>query len=171
MEIPAAVAAAKGGAAVARFGWRRLQLLGVYEPEWLDLAAKSGLTATEVADVGLFLQSSRMRPLLSIIVVTVVSTPHGRERVDAIATLKSAFENEAQHWCAKGSVKWRDHAPAIWLRLIEILEDVLPTGEAAAGLAEEAAAFSRFINSALDHDPSARSRSSQFVRRLTRLGF
>ncbi|MFG1623755.1 NACHT domain-containing protein [Kribbella sp. NPDC049227] len=146
--ISGTVAQVAGGVALTAGsrGLRWLRLAGRFEASWLHLAddlAERSLTAPQIADVESFLRSPSVRPILSLLAVSLLGPPES-DTDKTLGVVKTSFVKAAEKWNIDSPEKWLRAAPLVWARIVSLLEDGLSAVNDEK-VADEASQFSRFV--------------------------
>ncbi|MGV0037843.1 NACHT domain-containing protein [Mycobacterium colombiense] len=151
---------------------RKFRLAGTYNLTWLDRdfspsSAETGFDAEQLADIGQFLTSPNVTPLLSLLAVTCLTENPNAALIDQV---KAGLTNEARKWTSAKSNSWLEHAELIWDRLLELHTEALPTIDSESDWAEDIEYFEFFINTPLQRPAQTPgSHTSRFVKHLISL--
>ncbi|WP_346959105.1 NACHT domain-containing protein [uncultured Arthrobacter sp.] len=170
--IGAGNTAVKGTTNIAsgiKYALRRLRLSGKYDPDWLDLgSAGSSLTASQTEDVHKFLASVRVQPIMRFVALAKL-IPTSAAHPEIIEAMKIAFRSEAERWLIHfPGEKWGEHIGAIWERLIQIYDAMVPKTDD-EGLVEDAESFVDFLASPLGKPVNKTGLATAYLDRLTKL--
>jgi hypothetical protein len=150
--ISGTVAQVAGGAALSAgskaFRWFRLA--GRYEATWVDLAddlSERPLTAPEIVDIENFLRSSSVRPILSLVTVTLLG-PSLSTADKTLDVIRGSFVKAAEKWNVDSPENWLKAADLIWARILELVTKALSALNG-ADTDNEALQFTRFVRTPL----------------------
>lgn len=144
-----------------------MRLWGTYEVEWLGLdGPDERFTANDVSDIQLWLNSDDMRPVLSVLAVTLLA-PDLSERAQALEVIRGAFVNNAKRWCLDRGTKWGGRVDSVWRAVV----DLYAAGSPSIGFEVRTAAqeFSDFVQTPFGSGGSAKTNSVRYVERLVDL--
>lgn len=152
-----------------KYALRRLRLSGKYDPDWLDLGLKgSSLTASQSEDVDKFLASVRVQPIMRFVALAkLIPTSAGHPEI--MEAMENAFRSEAERWLVDSREKWRDDIGAIWERLIQIYDAVVPAVDDESELLEDAEDYVDFLASPLGKPVNKTGLATAYLKRLTQL--
>jgi hypothetical protein len=163
----AALKAAGPTVSATRAALKRLRLWGTYQVEWLDLdASDDGFTTRDVGDIQAWLASEEMRPILSLLAVTLLA-PDLSERAQAIEVIREAFANNAKRWSIDRGTKWAGKVDAVWNAVLGLYVTGSPSID--FDIQTAAQEFSDFVQSPFGTGGSAKTNSVRYVERLGEL--
>ncbi|EIU08404.1 hypothetical protein MA5S0422_0561 [Mycobacteroides abscessus 5S-0422] len=151
---------------------RKYRLLGTYSPTLLDhdfrtATSTTGFDAQQLNDIGRFLSSEQPRPLLTLMAVASLTTVPDSKLIKHI---KEGLTQEARKWNADKPNPWVKSADAIWDRLLDLHQEILPDIERDSGLLEDIEYFEDFVNTPLQRgDGPPGSYTARFVSQLIKL--
>ncbi|TDW76473.1 NACHT domain-containing protein [Kribbella pratensis] len=147
-------------------GLRWLRLAGRFEASWLDLAddlVGQSLTAPEIADIEQFLRSTSVRPILSLLAVSLLG-PSLSSDDKTLDVIRVSFIKAAQKWNVDSPEKWLESADLVWTRIVELLDTAFAALKAEK-TNDEASQFSRFVKTPL----MVRKRGDELTDYLARI--
>lgn len=160
----AALKTASSVASATRAAMKKMRVWGTYQVEWLQLdAEENGFTADDLGDIHLFFDSQDMRPLLSLLAITLVA-PDLSERSRNLEVIRDAFENSAKRWTINNNSRWGDRIEAAWMSVLRIYDSGAP--RVGADVRAAAQEFSEFIQTPLGSGSSAKSGAARYLERL-----
>lgn len=171
--VKAGNAAVKSATIIAsgfKYALRKLRLSGKYDPDWLDLGLKgSSLTAAQSEDVDKFLASARVQPVLRFVALGKL-IPTSATHPEIMEAMENAFRSEAERWLLDSVENWRGDIEAVWDRLLQIYDAIVPNIEDETDLSEDANDYVDFLSSPLGRPVNKTGLATAYLKRLTELG-
>lgn len=109
----------RNAVSLTRWGYRQLRLLGTYSIEWLmHDGSDLRLTATDRDDLTLFLASSRVRPIISLLATLVLLE---QENSPEVGIARDALRSEALKWTVDHKNEWMAQFDSLWFEVLSTL--------------------------------------------------
>jgi NACHT domain-containing protein len=124
----AQVIAGKGPQAV-KWTIRKARLSGLIDPTWfaMDVPGEADLelSADDIVNLRAFLSSPRVRPILAVLVTTLMA--HADEDDESLQVIEAALTDEAKRWSIDSKNDWHKSLEKVWNGLVLLFASELPS--------------------------------------------